>query len=105
MSGLHFWQPKHHTGQSRIVGFLNSLRSRLTPGVIGVLKMSITTVLKVFKNSSLIISQGEFKIERVFSNGKAANKARYFYYCTDNGVEIFSHRNKAGNSKFAAVGK
>jgi hypothetical protein len=41
--------------------------------------MSVITVLKVFKNSSLITSQGEFKIDRVFPTGKAANKARYFY--------------------------
>jgi hypothetical protein len=37
--------------------------------------MSIATVLRVFKNSSLITEQGEFKISRVFDNGRAANKA------------------------------
>jgi hypothetical protein len=67
--------------------------------------MSVITVLKVFKNSSLITSRGEFKINRVFPTGKAANKARYFYYCSDYGVEIYSHRTRTGNSKFAAVGK
>jgi hypothetical protein len=72
--------------------------------------MSVITVLKVFKNSSLITSRGEFKIDRVFPTGKAANKARYFYYCSDCGVEIYSkrpkpHHSRTGNSKFAAVGK
>jgi hypothetical protein len=67
--------------------------------------MSVATVLRVFKNSSLITERGEFKISRVFDNGKAANKARYRYHCTEHGVVIYSRRANAGTSKFAVVGK
>jgi hypothetical protein len=67
--------------------------------------MSVATIFKVFKNSALVTSQGELKISRVFSSGKAAGKARYVYYRTENGVEIFSRRTGTGNSKFAVVGK
>jgi hypothetical protein len=67
--------------------------------------MSVAAVLRVFKNSSLITEQGEFKISRVFNDGKAANKARYHYHCTEHGVAIYSRRTNAGTSKFAVVGK
>jgi hypothetical protein len=67
--------------------------------------MSVATVLRVFKNSSLITEQGELKISRVFTGGKAARKARYRYYCTENGVSIYSRHTKAGTNKFAVVGK
>jgi hypothetical protein len=67
--------------------------------------MSVTTVLRVFKNSSLITEQGEFKISRVFDTAGAANKARYQYHCTENGIAIYSRRTNTGTSKFAVVGK
>ena len=67
--------------------------------------MSVATVLKVFKNSSLITPQGEFKISRVFDNGKAASKARYHYHCTENGIAIYIRRTNAGTRKFAIAGK
>jgi hypothetical protein len=65
--------------------------------------MSIATVLRVFKNSSLITPQGEFKISRVFDNAKSANRARYHYHCTDNGIAIYARRNKTGRAVFAVV--
>jgi hypothetical protein len=67
--------------------------------------MSVATVLRVFKNSSLITPQGEFKISRVFPSGKAANKARYHYHCTDNGIAIYVRRNKTGRAVFAVADK
>ncbi|MDR2785324.1 MAG: hypothetical protein LBB83_05365 [Treponema sp.] len=67
--------------------------------------MSVATVLKVFKNSSLITERGEFKISRVFNDGRAANKARYHYHYTDNGIVIYSRRTTAGTSKFVVVDK
>jgi hypothetical protein len=67
--------------------------------------MSVATVLRVFKNSSLVTERGEFKISRVFNDGKAANKARYHYHCTEYGVVIYSRRTNAGTSKFAVVDK
>jgi hypothetical protein len=67
--------------------------------------MSVAAVLRVFKNSSLITPQGEFKISRVFDNARAANKARYQYHCTENGVVIYTRRGKSGNQIFAVVGK
>jgi hypothetical protein len=63
----------------------------------------VATVLRVFKNSSLITAQGEFKISRVFNNRNAARKARYHYYCTDNGISIYARRNKKGKSVFAVI--
>jgi hypothetical protein len=67
--------------------------------------MSVITVLRVFKNSSLITEQGEYKISRVFDTAGAANKARYQYHCTEHGVVIYARRTNAGTSKFAVVGK
>jgi hypothetical protein len=67
--------------------------------------MSIATVLRVFKNSSLITERGEFKISRVFDDAGTANKARYQYHCTENGIAIYARRTNAGTSKFAVVGK
>jgi hypothetical protein len=64
----------------------------------------MATVLRVFKNSSLITAQGEFKISRVFNNRKAAGKARYRYYCIDNGISIYARRSKEGKQKFAIIG-
>jgi hypothetical protein len=69
----------------------------------GVKIMTIATVLRVFKNSSLITEQGEFKISRVFDDGRAAKKARYHYHCTENGIAIYARNNKTGTSLFAVV--
>jgi hypothetical protein len=65
--------------------------------------MSIATVLRVFKNSSLITERGEFKISRIFDNAGAARKARYHYHCTDNGIAIYARHNKTGRAAFAVV--
>ncbi|MDR1315337.1 MAG: hypothetical protein LBK13_00570 [Spirochaetales bacterium] len=67
--------------------------------------MNITAVLKVFKDSTLITERGKFKISRVFTDDKAANKARYRYYRTENGVAIYARRDRAGKRIFAIVGK
>jgi hypothetical protein len=67
--------------------------------------MSVVTVLRVFKNSSLITPQGEFKISRVFDNAKSASRARYHYHCSDNGIAIYARRNKTGKVLFAVAGK
>jgi hypothetical protein len=71
----------------------------------GVHKMGITTVLNVFKNSSLITPQGEFKISRIFPSGRAANKAQYYYYRTENGAALYIRRSNTGKNKFVVVGK
>jgi hypothetical protein len=67
--------------------------------------MSAITVLRVFKNSSLITERGEYKISRVFNDDKAASKARYHYHCTENGISIYTQRGKKGNRLFAVVEK
>ena len=65
--------------------------------------MSVATVLRVFKNSSLIIPQGEFKISRVFDNAGAAKKAGYVHHITSNGIDIYkSHRHKRA-ARFAVI--
>jgi DNA-directed RNA polymerase specialized sigma54-like protein len=71
----------------------------------GETEMSVATVLRVFKNSSLVTERGEFKISRVFDNAGAASKARYRYHCTESGVTIYSRHTEAGTNKFAVVGK
>jgi hypothetical protein len=65
--------------------------------------MSITTVLRVFKNSSLITEQGAYKISRVFNDDTAARRARYQYHHTDNGITIYARRNRKGKSTFAVI--
>jgi hypothetical protein len=79
---------------------------RLCGGTLpqGAIKMSVATVLRVFKNSSLITPQGEYTISRVFSDGKAARKARYYYHCTENGIPIYARHNKKGKFVFAVIG-
>jgi hypothetical protein len=67
--------------------------------------MSIATVFKVFKDSSLITPRGEFKIGRIFLTKKAALKARYYYHCTESGTDIYIHRNHAGKKRFAVIGE
>jgi hypothetical protein len=65
--------------------------------------MCVATVLKVFKDSSLIMPQGELKISRVFRNGKAAKKARFVYYCSSNGVVIYTRCTATGKTKYAVI--
>jgi hypothetical protein len=67
--------------------------------------MNAVSVIKVFKNSSLITEQGEFKISRIFDNAGAANKARYHYHGIENGIAIYARRTNVGTYKFAIVGK
>jgi hypothetical protein len=67
--------------------------------------MGLATVFRVFKNSSLITTRGEFKISRVFDNVRAARKVRYHYHCTENDITIYTRRNKSGNQLFAVVDK
>jgi hypothetical protein len=67
--------------------------------------MSIATVLRVFKNSSLVTERGEFKISRVFDNAGVANKARYHYHCTENGIAIYTRNSGKGKSTFAVIGQ
>ncbi|MDR1949018.1 MAG: hypothetical protein LBQ38_06485 [Spirochaetaceae bacterium] len=65
---------------------------------------SIVTVLRVFKNSTLITPRGEYKISRVFPTVKAAIKAGYVRHCTGNGVDIYT--NKDGTAaRFAVIGE
>jgi hypothetical protein len=65
--------------------------------------MNVAIVLRVFKNSSLITERGEFKISRVFNDGKAAKKARYHYHCTDNGIAIYARNSRKRKSTFAVI--
>jgi hypothetical protein len=66
--------------------------------------MSVATVLRVFKNSSLITERGEFKISRIFDDAWSASKARYHYHCTENGVAIYVCRTKTGRITYACIG-
>jgi hypothetical protein len=66
--------------------------------------MSIATVLKVFRNSSLVTVQGELKISRVFPCCKSAKKARYRFFAIENGIIIYSRRTGAGLVKYAVIG-
>jgi hypothetical protein len=65
--------------------------------------MSVATVFRVFKNSSLIAPQGAFKISRVFDDAKAAAKARYHYHCTVNGIAIYARHGRNGKAAFAVI--
>ena len=64
--------------------------------------MGIATVLRVFKNSSLITPQGEFKISRVFDNAGTARKAGYVHHITSGGIEIYTSRHKRA-VRFAVI--
>jgi hypothetical protein len=65
--------------------------------------MNMITVLKVFKDSSLLTERGEFRISRVFPDGRAARKARYYYHSDEGGVVIYARRGKSGGLIFAAA--
>jgi hypothetical protein len=69
----------------------------------GAKQMSIATVLRVFKNSSLITPQGEFKISRVFPDRKSAKKAQYHFFTVDNGIIIY-RRTGTGRITYAYIG-
>jgi hypothetical protein len=65
--------------------------------------MSVITVLRIFRGSSLITERGEFKISRVFDDGRAARKARYRYHCTEKGLVIYVRNNRNGKVRFAVA--
>jgi hypothetical protein len=65
--------------------------------------MSLATVLKVFKKSSLITKQGEFKINRVFHTVNAVQDAGYRYCGKVNNITLYARRGKTGNTTFAMV--
>ena len=65
--------------------------------------MNIAAVLRVFKNSSLITPQGEYKISRVFDNAGAANKAGYVHHITSGGVEIYVRGRHKKAVRFAVI--
>jgi DNA-directed RNA polymerase specialized sigma54-like protein len=65
--------------------------------------MNVATVLRVFKNSSLITPQGEFKISRVFNDRKAANKAGYVHHITSGGIEIYARDRHKRTVRFAVI--
>ena len=67
--------------------------------------MNVITALKVFRGSSLLTRWVELKISRVFPDGKAAARARYYYYGLEEGIAIYARRGKAGGRVFAVVGK
>jgi hypothetical protein len=65
---------------------------------------NLATVLKVFKNSSLITTRGEYKISRVFPDRESAEKARYRFFAVDNGITIYRRRTKTGRIQYACIG-
>jgi hypothetical protein len=67
--------------------------------------MGVATVLSVFKGSSLITPQGEFKISQVFPSDKTARKEGYVRYCTSNGTDIYISRHGKRITRLAVVGK
>jgi hypothetical protein len=67
--------------------------------------MGLATVLRVFRNSSLVTSRGEFKISRVFASRRNAKKARYRFFFTDNGILIYRRRAGKGRITYAYIGE
>ena len=65
--------------------------------------MGIATVLRVFKNSSIVTPQGEYKISRVFDNAGAANKAGYVHHITSGGIEIYAGGRHKRAVRFAVI--
>ena len=65
--------------------------------------MNVATVLRVFKNSSLITPQGEFKISRVFDNAGSANKAGYVHHITIGSIEIYARGRHKKAVRFAVI--
>jgi hypothetical protein len=66
--------------------------------------MGLATVFRVFKNSSLVTSRGEFKISRVFPDSKSAIQAQYRYFFVDKGILIYRRHTKTGQIKYACIG-
>jgi hypothetical protein len=66
---------------------------------------NVITVLKIFKNSSLITPRGEYKISRVFPSRRSARKARYRFFFTDNGIIIYRRRTGTGQIQYAYIGE
>jgi hypothetical protein len=66
--------------------------------------MELASVLRVFKNSSLITEQGEYRISRVFPSRKKAKKARYRFYAVINGITIYRRRAGTGRITYAYIG-
>jgi hypothetical protein len=64
----------------------------------------VVTVLKVFKNSSVITLGGEYKISRVFPSRESAEKARYRFFSVDGGITIYRRRTKTGRIQYACIG-
>jgi hypothetical protein len=65
---------------------------------------NIATVLKVFKNSSIVTPQGEYKISRIFPSRRSAEKARYRFFFMDNGIRIYRRRTGTGRITYAYIG-
>ncbi|MDR2629977.1 MAG: hypothetical protein LBC60_03540 [Spirochaetaceae bacterium] len=65
--------------------------------------MNVATVLRVFKNSSLITPQGEFKISRIFRTAKAATKAGYVLHITNNDIAIYANHRGKKTARFAII--
>jgi hypothetical protein len=66
--------------------------------------MGLAIVFKVFKGSSLVTSQGEYKISRVFPSRQSARKAQYRFCAVDNGIAIYRRRAKTGRTTYACIG-
>jgi hypothetical protein len=66
---------------------------------------NLATVLKIFKNSSLITPRGEYKISRVFASRRSAKKARYRFFFTDKGILIYRRRAETGRITYAYIGE
>jgi hypothetical protein len=66
---------------------------------------NLATVLKIFKNSSIITPRGKYKISRVFPSRRSARKARYRFFFTDNGIIIYRRRAGTGRITYAYVGE
>jgi hypothetical protein len=67
--------------------------------------MGLATVLRVFRNSSLVTSKGEIKISRIFPSRRSAKKARYRFFFTDNGITIYRRHGKTGRITYAYIGE
>jgi hypothetical protein len=66
--------------------------------------MGLASILRVFKNSTIITEQGEYTISRVFPSRKSAKKARYRFYAVINGVTIYRRRAGTDRITYAYIG-
>jgi hypothetical protein len=67
--------------------------------------MGLATIFRVFKNSSLVTSQGEYKISRVFPTRRIAKRAKYHFFTVDNGIIIYRRRTGTGRTIYACIGE